>query len=365
MQIKSLTKDYDKMKSELDESKNLNTQLQQKVEGLKEAKLDFEQKLNSLNLKYIELEQKHTRAVNNHKEVVLEIEKTFADKEMKIVLENLNKVQDLESQLEKSQKEYYEYKLEHTGSNGQLKHENALLLSKLEEVSSNEKEYKEKLATLQALYDSKVETLTSSQRQTEDVWRDKYTNVSRELDKTIEKLKYSEAQVAQMDKIESENESLKLKVADLTSGLNEKLKLVQNQKNMIAKQAGEREDLELELEKQEKLYEVEINDRNTKIEHLEDMVEKYKKVMEKVDLNIKQIIQHKLPQEFSLKLMAVEKKLKRERDTKEKLQDDYRKLKREFMEKESQWKRQIITAKNQELNDGKLKVSTSIPIYTD
>ena len=74
---------------------------------------------------------------------------------------------------------------------------------------------------------------------------------------------------------------------------------------MIFKLTGEKEDLELEFEKQDKLFDVELNERNNKIKHLETMIEKYKKVIDKIDSNIKQ-----LPQEFAIKLMAVEKKLK-------------------------------------------------------
>lgn len=126
-------------------------------------------------------------------------------------------------------------------------------------------------------------------------------------------------------------------------------KLTQHQKNIISKITGDKDDIELELEKQEKLFDVEINERNSKIDHLEGMVDKYKKVIDKVDTNIKQIIHHKLPQEFNMKIMAVEKKLKREKDAKNKLQDELRACRREMLEKETQYKRQVAQTKNQEL----------------
>ena len=47
--------------------------------------------------------------------------------------------------------------------------------------------------------------------------------------------------------------------------------------------------------------------------------------------------------------MAVEKKLKREKDAKNKLQEELRACRREMLEKETQYKRQLATAKNQEL----------------
>lgn len=114
--------------------------------------------------------------------------------------------------------------------------------------------------------------------------------------------------------------------------------------NVIFKQASEKEDLSLELEKQEKLYEVEIAERDNKIKHLDGMIDKYKKVIDKIDANFKQ-----LPQEFAIKLMSVEKKLKREKESKFKAQEEVKRLKRELLDKETQWKRQVSAVKNQEL----------------
>ena len=56
-----------------------------------------------------------------------------------------------------------------------------------------------------------------------------------------------------------------------------------------------------------------------------------------------------LQQEFAIKLMALEKKQKRERESKQKAQEEVKILKRELLEKESQWKRQASMMKNQEL----------------
>jgi CII-binding regulator of phage lambda lysogenization HflD len=100
----------------------------------------------------------------------------------------------------------------------------------------------------------------------------------------------------------------------------------------------------LDLEKQTKLIGVEMNNKNTKIEHLQHMIEKYKKVVEKVDVNLKQ-----LPQEFGIKLMSVEKKLKREKEAKNKAVEEIKKLKRDLLEKETQVKRQAAIVKNSEL----------------
>lgn len=86
------------------------------------------------------------------------------------------------------------------------------------------------------------------------------------------------------------------------------------------------------------------NKEKSQINHLQGMVEKYKKVIDKVDLNLKQI-----QQEFTVKLMAVEKKLKREKESKNKISDENKTLKREILEKETQWKRQFASFKNQEL----------------
>ena len=87
---------------------------------------------------------------------------------------------------------------------------------------------------------------------------------------------------------------------------------------MITKLAADKDDYALELEKQQKLFEVSINEKNSKIENLQVMIEKYKKVIDKADEKLKQ-----LPQEFALELMTVKKKLKRDKEGKFFLKPSY------------------------------------------
>mmetsp|Transcript_32865 Transcript_32865/g.29164 ORF Transcript_32865/g.29164 Transcript_32865/m.29164 type:complete len:108 (+) Transcript_32865:181-504(+) len=79
-----------------------------------------------------------------------------------------------------------------------------------------------------------------------------------------------------------------------------------------------------------------------KNEHLQVMIGKYKKVIDKADEKLKQ-----LPQEFTLEMLSMKKKLKREKDAAS--QQEIRKLKRELLEKELLWKRQLANIKNQEV----------------
>lgn len=104
-------------------------------------------------------------------------------------------------------------------------------------------------------------------------------------------------------------ETLKHNISELEKQLKDKSKLVHHQKSMINKLASEKDDFALELEKQQKLFEVSINEKNNKIEHLKVMIEKYKKVVDKADEKLKQ-----LPQEFALEMMTVKKKLKRDKE---------------------------------------------------
>lgn len=196
--MKSITKDLNKTKTELDESKVLVSQLQGKYDTLKDEKIAVDQKLTASNLRNHELEQKLNRTINGHKESMLEIEKSYADKEMKSVLENVTKVQEIESKLEKSEKQLYEYKLEHVGVSDQLRHENSTLSAKIEELTFNEIELKEKLKSTQDSYQVQVESMTSSQRQTEDSLKEKYNDTCRELDKTSERNKCLEQQLSEV-----------------------------------------------------------------------------------------------------------------------------------------------------------------------
>lgn len=284
---------------------------------------------------------------------------------MKLTLEHSNKLQDLETQLEKDKRAYHEYKLEITALEEKLqnqKHENLILSSKVEELNFKEIESQEKLHKIQESYESQVENLSASQQETKSKWKDKYKGVSKELEIANDRIAELEEQLEQLNssysqslaQIEDEKallqesetlvSELKSRIKELESGLSEKTKLAKQQKDMICRLAGEKEELGLELEKQHKLHEVEVGERNGRITHLQTMMERYKSVIEKVDQNLKQ-----LPQEFAVKLMSVEKKLKREREAKVKAQDEVKRLKRELLEKESQWKRQYATVKNQEL----------------
>lgn len=270
---------------------------------------------------------------------------------MKLVLENTNKVQDLETQIEKERQSYHEYKLEITDLEEtvqNLKHENLLLNSKVEEMNFNEIELNERLRKLQQNYECQVEDLTASQQETKSLWKDKYKTVSRELDIATERISNLEPQLNECENelhsYKEDNTELKNKVTDLESILKEKNRHLQSQKAMINKLVSEKDNLALDGEKHEKLFEVAINERNNKIEHLQNMIEKYKKVINKVDINLKQ-----LPQEFASKLLAVEKKLKREKEGKIMIQEEVKRLKRELLERESQFKRHFATMKNQEL----------------
>ena len=108
MEIKSITRDYEKLKSDLDSAKGTITELERKLDKKKEKYCEIDQQHAKLSLKHQELEHKLQRTENSYKETILEMEKGFADKEMKIVLDNVNKVQDLESLIEKKEKEIYE-----------------------------------------------------------------------------------------------------------------------------------------------------------------------------------------------------------------------------------------------------------------
>lgn len=282
-----------------------------------------------------------------------------------MILEHSNKLQDLETQLEKEKRVYHDLNLEITALNEKLqnqKHENLILSSKVEELSFREIESQEKLQKIQESYESQVENLSASQQETKSKWKDKYKGVSKELEIANDRIAELEEQLEQLNasynqslaQIEDEKAALadsdalvsqlRSRVQDLETGLTEKTKLAKQQKDMICRLAAEKEELGLELEKQHKLNEVEVGERNAKITHLQTMMERYKNVIEKVDQNLKQ-----LPQEFAIKLMSVEKKLKREKESKLKAQDEVKRLKRELLEKESQWKRQFATVKNQEL----------------
>jgi len=270
---------------------------------------------------------------------------------MKLILDNSSKVQELELQVEKERRTFHESKLEISNLEEKLqncKHENVLLNSKVEEMSFNEIETQEKIKKLQESYEGQVESLSASQQEIKSKWKDKWRTVSRELDIATEQLKdlenTTEQQETELDSLRSHNEVLSGKVIDHESTLVEKNNLIKQQKHMIWNLAEEKEELALDLEKQTKLIGVEMNNKNTKIEHLQHMIEKYKKVVEKVDVNLKQ-----LPQEFGIKLMSVEKKLKREKEAKNKAVEEIKKLKRDLLEKETQVKRQAAIVKNSEL----------------
>lgn len=262
---------------------------------------------------------------------------------MKIMLTNSNKVQELENKIDKDNKETHDLKhkiseLEITINN--LKQEKLIQSNKIEDLKYSEIELQEKLKNLQDTYQDKVTHLSSSQKESENKWKDSCNNLSRELDKSKERTRVLELQLVELQGVQKENEAIKSKIVDLESSICEYSKQVQHQKSLIFKQAGEKEDLNLELEKQAKLFEVEINERDNKIKHLQTMIEKYKKI----DASFKQ-----LQQEFAMKLMVLEKKNKRERESKLKVQEELKLIKRELLEKESQWKRQVSAIKNQEL----------------
>jgi chromosome segregation ATPase len=270
---------------------------------------------------------------------------------MKLILENTNKVQELENHIEKERQSYHEYKLEITDLEEivqNLKHENLLLHSKVEEMNFNEIELNENIKKLHENFEIQVEDLTASQQDTKSRWKDKYKNVSKELDIASERIVNLEPQLNECENdlhcFKEENRELKSKLSDFESILKEKNRYLQNQKAMLNKLTSNQDDTALDMEKNEKLFEVAINERNNKVKHLQDMIDKYKKVIDKVDANLKQ-----LPQEFASKLLAVEKKLKREREGKMVYQEEVKALKRELLDKESQFKRHFATLKNQEL----------------
>lgn len=284
---------------------------------------------------------------------------------MKLLLDHNNKLHSLESSLETEKRLYHESKLEIADLEDKiqsLKHENLLLTTKVEELNFSMITLKEQNKKLSLNYESQMEDLTASQNESKAKIKEKYRLTCSELEVATAKIAELQNNLEglyleignkkeNIEALEKDNEALREEIEGLNhtveskeSTIAEKIKLIQSQKSMRSKLASQKDDMALDFEKQEKLMEVEITDRNAKIEHLQDMLYKYKKVIDKVDSNLKQ-----LPQEFAIKLMVVEKKLKREREAKSKAQDEIKALKREILEKESQIKRYSTTTKNQEL----------------
>ena len=249
-------------------------------------------------------------------------------------MDHANKIQELEGVIEKERMTYHETKLEIAELEEKiqnLKHENLLLTSKIEEMNFNEIELNEKIKKLQESYESQVEDLTASRQETRSKWKDKYKGVSQELEMASERMRSLEMQLDEQEKnmINEENQhmqtktelensltnaqeqiqELREKVDQLEADLKSKNKMIQHQKGMINKLANEKDDIGLDFEKQEKLFEVSINEKNNKIDHLQIMINKYKKVIDKADEKLKQ-----LPQEFALEMVSMKKKLKREKD---------------------------------------------------
>ncbi|CAI2361521.1 unnamed protein product [Moneuplotes crassus] len=339
LQIKSLSKDFSKLKKESEEDKSNNENLSLKV-------AELESELEKSKMKNNELEDKI---------------KHFS---VEVAMDHSSKVQELESQIEKEKMTYHETKIEIAELEEKiqgLKHENLLLTSKVEEMNFNDIELNEKIKKLQQDYENQMDDLSASKQELRNKWKEKYKHVGKELDISNQKIHELQEQVEEQERIITEKqkevdtiqymeadlsnsheqiEALKHNISELEKQLKDKSKLVHHQKSMINKLASEKDDFALELEKQQKLFEVSINEKNSKIEHLKVMIEKYKKVVDKADEKLKQ-----LPQEFALEMMTVKKKLKRDKEA----QEEIRKLKRELLEKELEWKRQISNFKSQEV----------------
>ena len=260
---------------------------------------------------------------------------------MQVAVEHSEKVQELENVIEKEKINYHESRLEIAEFEEKLtnlKHENLLLSSKIEEMNFNEIELHEKVKKLQEDYEGQMGDLSASQQETRNKLKDKCRNLSKELTVSNNKIIELEAQIEEQENTLIEKQKIidniqckyfyyeildleadlanaqaeisenKQKITELETNLKQKAKIVNQQKGMINKLACEKDDLALELERQEKMFDVSLNEKNSKIQHLQIMIDKYKKVIDKADDKLK-----KLPQEFALELMTVKKKVKREK----------------------------------------------------
>ena len=83
---------------------------------------------------------------------------------------------------------------------------------------------------------------------------------------------------------------------------------------------------------------MEVKQKDKKITHLEDMIKKY------------HIKAEYLTKNYTESFTSIEKKIKRQKEAKNKLQDENKKLKRELLEKDMFWKRQLTLVKIKEIN---------------
>ncbi len=117
-------------------------------------------------------------------------------------MDQFTKLQSLEAQLESLKMTFHSKNLEIAELEEKiqnLKHENLLLTSKVEEMNFNEIEMGEKIKKLQESYESQMDDLSQSKQEMRSKWKDKYKQVGKELDIANERIMEMEGKIEEQE----------------------------------------------------------------------------------------------------------------------------------------------------------------------
>ena len=117
-------------------------------------------------------------------------------------MDQFTKLQSLEAQLESLKMTFHSQNLEIAELEEKvqnLKHENLLLTSKVEEMNFNEIEMGEKIKKLQESYESQMDDLSQSKQEMRSKWKDKYKQVGKELDIANERIMEMEGKIEEQE----------------------------------------------------------------------------------------------------------------------------------------------------------------------